>query len=564
MNLPLPNAIAAQDLIRDEAAHLHRTLRRRIYVVLAICALIAFSVAATVSIYTARQSNEAQRTELLTHASNLAQILDREAESARALLHGLSSSPLLANGDLEGFYAQLVSTPRPKGVELVLSDTQRQLLNTRLPYGAALPRLDVYKPQPNFFETLQSDGYYVSGVIYGPVLGITASTVTIALPDDAGPLRYVLTSVLTSERLLTALQSLNVPTQLRVTVVDYDNVLLTGDRDLYEALHLPTPVSGSWSASGTPENPIWHMRDAAGNGYYVTRAKASLADWTAYVAMPDTVFRQAAQRTWILLGAGVVLLGFVGGALYRMLHRRLEAPIETMETMVREAKDAIALLNADMNAIRKTEHKRIAQELHDTTAQHLVAADLFLNAMKRSGAGPQPPLLLELEGLIKQALRELRSFSFLLRPMSDSDGTLSDTLKGLYEGYCARADLRCHIDIDPATETLPSPMRETLFKVAREALTNVHRHARASTVWLRIVIDASGGCAMSIRDDGVGGARLPGPDQPARGLGLQGFQEAAHRFGGTVKLSESEAGTFLELWLPKPEAVAQESALQTS
>lgn len=563
MKFSVRDAIATRATETGDTARLHRTLSRRIYVGLAVCALFAFAIAATVSIYTAKLTYEAQRSDLLTRASDLAQMLDRQVETSRALLQGLSGSPYLKTGDLENFYKQMLETQRPNGNDLVLSDTEMQLLNSRLPYGSPLPRLDVYKPQPGFFEKLSTDGYYVSGAIYGPVLKITATTVTIAIPGDSGRLRYILTSVLTSERLQSALSRLHLPEQMRMFVLDYDNVFLTGDKALYDTLSPLDFDAIRGAGPGGFADPVLHLRDSAGAGYFVTRAKTSQADWTTYVAMQDNAFNQAWRRTWLLLMVGGAIMGIIGVLLYRALRHGLDAPIETMEMMVSDAKDQIALLRQDLLAIRKIEHQRIAQELHDTTAQHLVAADLYLDAMKRSGRAPPPRLIGELDGLIKQALRELRSFSFLLRPPPDSDGALTENLTALYEGYCRRAELTCHIEIDPTVETLSASRRDALFKIAREALTNVHRHAQASTVWLRIAIGASD-CVMRIRDDGVGGACPPGPDLPARGLGVQGMQDRALRFGGSVTLSSTGSGTTLELRLPNVSEPAQEIGLQPS
>ena len=419
-----------------------------------------------------------------------------------------------------------------------------------MPYGAKLPALNAYKPQPSFFEKLQSEGFYVSGATYGPVLEITASTVTIAIRDDVGQLTYILTSVLTSDRLLAAMKSLQLPAQMRTAVVDHDNILIAGSKEFLEALHLPTPGTTSGINPGPPGHQVWHVRTPSDVGYYVTSAQASLANWTTYVALPDTVFQKAEQQTWGLLLAAMALLGLVGGLLYRVLHRRLEAPIETMGNMVREAEDAIALLTKDIRALRTTEHKRIAQELHDTTAQHLVAADLFLNAMKRSGTQSQAPLIAELEVLIKTALQELRSFSFLLRPLANCDEALTENLTALYRGYSSRAGVRCEVTIDRAADSLPPELREALFKVAREALTNVHRHAQAQSIWFSLTIEDGNGSVMTIKDDGRGGAIMPNPERPVHGLGLQGIQDYATTFGGSFSLDSGPGGTTVTFRVP--------------
>jgi signal transduction histidine kinase len=90
-----------------------------------------------------------------------------------------------------------------------------------------------------------------------------------------------------------------------------------------------------------------------------------------------------------------------------------------------------------------------------------------------------------------------------------------------------------------------------VFRIVQEALNNVCRHARASSVEIAVLAIGSR-ISVKIRDDGRG-FRTPRPN----GLGLIGMQERAESLGGNVTInSEPGQGTIIEVALPLPQHVA--------
>jgi signal transduction histidine kinase len=95
----------------------------------------------------------------------------------------------------------------------------------------------------------------------------------------------------------------------------------------------------------------------------------------------------------------------------------------------------------------------------------------------------------------------------------------------------------------------PRPLADaivfTLYRAAQEALTNVRRHAHASTVHIELAFVASDVVRLRVEDDGVGA------DAPRGGFGLIGLRERAELCGGTVSIASARGRGFLvEVELP--------------
>jgi len=89
-----------------------------------------------------------------------------------------------------------------------------------------------------------------------------------------------------------------------------------------------------------------------------------------------------------------------------------------------------------------------------------------------------------------------------------------------------------------------------LFRVAREALANVHKHAAASDVSV-LVTEADGGVEVVVTDDGVG-FDTGGENLAPGHVGLASARERAERVGGRVEVESSPGnGTRVRAWIPR-------------
>jgi len=215
--------------------------------------------------------------------------------------------------------------------------------------------------------------------------------------------------------------------------------------------------------------------------------------------------------------------------------------------------------------IQENERQRIAQELHDSTAQHLVAAALNLMSLKPQDGltGEAARLWDETETCLQEALKELRTFSYLMHPPAlECDGFCS-TLRQYIDRFRNRFGLVVKIRLNPKLDQLPSQLQRTLLRLIQEALSNVHRHAAASQaiVDLRFIGDT---IHLLITDDGCGGENLDTGAPCKSGGGIMGMRTRVEQYEGKLQIRTGPSGTTVRIVIPtRPmcEAAAVEQTL---
>src|SRR5579864_176552 len=162
-------------------------------------------------------------------------------------------------------------------------------------------------------------------------------------------------------------------------------------------------------------------------------------------------------------------------------------------------------LDLELVALQEKLHRRIASELHDSTCQHLIAASLGVMQIRNALRNPLKAKehCEQVDLSINQALKELRSLTYLLHPQSLFEGGLKTTIERYAEGFAVRTSLVVEISITPAVDSLSRDKQQSLMRIVQEALTNVYRHAKATRV--DITIEArEREFQLEIRDDGQG------------------------------------------------------------
>lgn len=518
--------------------HVHRIVAAGITVVLIASLMTA--------LYTTGLSRKTASTNLQAIAARLSETVDLEVERTRALLVGLSGAPALRTGDFEAFHAQMVRTPVPEGTLIVLSDRRRQLVNSLRPFGDELPDLSQYKPQAGFFEGLSRDGYYVSGIVFGPVLGKAATTVSIAVLGPGGRPGYLLTSAISRDRLMRLIAGQAIPEEVSVVLLDRDGseIAVAGTERLVGNLR---PADGS-------QQGLLHETDAAGGRREVAYAVSSLTGWKTVIISPSRNLHSAFFATAALIAPLLLLFGVTAGIGFLILRRQIEDPLEQAEASLARSREEALELVKRLATVRDDEQRRIGQDLHDTTAKHLVAASLYLSALRKGGSGARTGRQIEeIETLVETSLRELRSFSFLLKP-GIAEGTRLDTaVRDLATGYAKRAGLRATIEIDDDVALLAPPIGDVVFRGAQEGLANIVAHAGATTFRLSISSQRSR-IVLTLEDDGRGGIDYSTDETvgPPRGLGLSGMAERVVAVEGSLILHDTGKGMRLVMTIPVP------------
>ena len=195
------------------------------------------------------------------------------------------------------------------------------------------------------------------------------------------------------------------------------------------------------------------------------------------------------------------------------------------------------------------ERERIAKELHDGVIQGLYAVGMTLQAT-HARAEDADAVRTRLDGAIESidaAIRDLRNYIFGLRPGILADRQLDSALRELGREFEERSGVVTVVDVDPAMAAQFASASSQLIQIAREGLSNVGRHAQASTC--RLSLTRRGDQAvLEIDDDGRGFDPEKVRDA---GQGLRNMRERASAMGGEVSVESSPAqGTTVEVRLP--------------
>ena len=201
------------------------------------------------------------------------------------------------------------------------------------------------------------------------------------------------------------------------------------------------------------------------------------------------------------------------------------------------------------------ERHRIAHEIHDGVAQSL-AGLRFKSALWSHLADAAPPgmraALDELQAVLNAAIVDLRRAIFALRPVDLDALGFFPALAQLVGDFGDQNQLVARLEVSGPQDALPAVYELPLFRIIQEGLNNIGQHARASSVLVRLTVDAAGGVAVSVRDDGRGfDPSQLGPADRAGHFGLRQMRERILDLGGTLDIRSARGqGTELVITLP--------------
>ena len=193
------------------------------------------------------------------------------------------------------------------------------------------------------------------------------------------------------------------------------------------------------------------------------------------------------------------------------------------------------------------DRERIAKELHDGVIQALFAVGMGLQGTALMSNDEDLARRIEAAvGELDRVIRDLRNYIFGLRPGILADRQLGQALRHLAEEFEAKSGVVTVADIDDEIASIVTPHGAELIQLAREALSNVGRHAHATTCRLSLQQDA-GVAVLEIDDDGNGFD----PSTARRGEGLTNLESRAATMGGKAIITSVPAqGTTIRVELP--------------
>jgi len=236
------------------------------------------------------------------------------------------------------------------------------------------------------------------------------------------------------------------------------------------------------------------------------------------------------------------------------LPRTFIAVIEDV-TARKLADQAIESLPARLLKAQDEERRRIARDLHDSTAQELAVVAMNLGRLEEWIEGRDPwaaNLLADSLAVLAQGNRDLRTLAHLLHPPMLEELGLAGALRHYVEGFSQRSGIRVELECGEDLERCSDGIETALFRVVQESLANVHRHSTSSCAFLKLA-RAGDNIELTIADRGRGlpPGLLTGTSDEARiGVGISGMRERVRQLKGRLDLSSNDQGTTVHVVLP--------------
>ena len=207
-------------------------------------------------------------------------------------------------------------------------------------------------------------------------------------------------------------------------------------------------------------------------------------------------------------------------------------------------------LTASLMEGQAIERQRMGRELHDSASQPLAAIGLVLARLKQRSPGPETLAMVEeMQELLAEVHREIRSISYLAHPPSLKKLGLAHAVKLLIEGFGRRTGLEASFDILGDPRQMTEAAETAVYRLAQEALSNVHRHAQATRVRMLLCFRRLT-THFIVADDGIGMPHASIATEECEGVGLASMRSRLSEVGGRLSIQALSPGTAIIASVP--------------
>jgi signal transduction histidine kinase len=253
------------------------------------------------------------------------------------------------------------------------------------------------------------------------------------------------------------------------------------------------------------------------------------------------------SRLWILLGISI-LLAVLGVSYTLWQSRQLLYSKEHEELQRSRDRQKIRRLSTELIRSQERERQKLAQELHDSVGQTLVAAKLNLDAYRKNPERYANQLSITLQ-FIDKASQELREIYTGLYPSILNDFGLQETIRWYSKYYLKyhniQTSLRLQLD-----HPIGHEIEVNLYRILQELFSNIIKYARAENVSVSLRLKESDRVEMIVTDDGVGfsPSRIK---KEGGGFGLTNINQRVMDLNGRLHVfSAPHRGTRIEIQIP--------------
>jgi signal transduction histidine kinase len=235
---------------------------------------------------------------------------------------------------------------------------------------------------------------------------------------------------------------------------------------------------------------------------------------------------------------------------------RARQRIQALYDQLRVAHDELQALHREVRSSAVAEERnRLAREIHDSLAHYLTVANVQLEAAEKLGAERAQAALEHVHRarrLTLECLQDVRRSVAAMRAATLEELAIEPSIRRLISEFAESTGLNVRLTFDVANTTSPSPdLAQTLYRAIQEGLTNIHKHAHASDIDMR-VWGSNESLVLEIHDNGVGSTvTANGHPLDSSGYGLVGLRERVALLDGTLSFGPSpRGGSCLKLTLP--------------
>lgn len=251
--------------------------------------------------------------------------------------------------------------------------------------------------------------------------------------------------------------------------------------------------------------------------------------------------------------------------------KNLELTVEKAENLITQMSVVLGYLTGDIRQVgrlledteykykvglkilhaQEEERKRVAREIHDGPAQSManaiLRAEIAEKVLLQEGVERAKAELKELKGSIRDSLADVRRIIFDLRPMALDDLGLVPTVEKYIDGLTKKTTTKIQFMVRGLIARLPSALEVVLFRLIQESLTNIIKHAKASTA--KVMLEFRQDFVhLLVEDDGIG---FEFKDRSQLGYGLMGMKERVKLLRGEIKIATQPGrGTTICVHIP--------------
>jgi len=214
---------------------------------------------------------------------------------------------------------------------------------------------------------------------------------------------------------------------------------------------------------------------------------------------------------------------------------------------LKQSRRELRRLSAGLVEAREEERLRIARELHDELGQRLTALKMELSSLAAQAPAARPRIGAMID-MVDETVASVRRIATDLRPLMLDDLGLTPAIEWLVRESSRRMGIDFTLHVDEIDAIVDPPTAIAVYRMIQEGITNIARHARATSACIRLEREGTG-LLLTVQDNGCGFTAQSMHRDGSHGL--MGIRERARMLGGQMKVVNApEGGGRIQVHLP--------------